>query len=269
MSNLNFPTEIWDMPILEELNKYERLLFIYLFTSPFSNNLGIFRISEKKISMHTQLTSDEVKAHLKSLAKKHNRLFYQSGYVIIPDKLLFGGLNANRKKGIIKDFRQLPVMLIEEILGKDYQPFLKHVNSYLRAYQIIHVNVTNYQPVFKDEKPKVEVVYKYGDFVREIMPFFPEKHQPKTDKNKLIKWHDTVRLLIERDGYSKDQIKEVIIWARNDDFWKRNFYTVNKLRDKVKNQDITVIDYILGKMNDSTHMEISYPEKKSKSSNNF
>jgi len=50
----------WDDPYIESLTPLEKLLYIYLFSNPHVNNLGIMDISQKKISFETGLTLDAV-----------------------------------------------------------------------------------------------------------------------------------------------------------------------------------------------------------------
>lgn len=45
-------------------------------------------------------------------------------------------------------------------------------------------------------------------------------------------WADTYDKLIRIDGRSKDDIKAVCRWARNDAFWRQNFLSPAKLREK-------------------------------------
>ncbi|TSI12652.1 hypothetical protein [Brevibacterium aurantiacum] len=44
--------------------------------------------------------------------------------------------------------------------------------------------------------------------------------------------HDDMRLLIDRDQYTTDQIRYVIGWCQHDNFWKANILSPKKLREK-------------------------------------
>lgn len=55
----------------------------------------------------------------------------------------------------------------------------------------------------------------------------PEHKQPN-----LQKWADDVRLMMERDNRTEEQIRYLIEWAQNDSFWKRNILSIAKLREK-------------------------------------
>ena len=46
------------------------------------------------------------------------------------------------------------------------------------------------------------------------------------------KWADVVRLMIERDKRDAVQIRDVILWAQGNDFWRINILSMGTLRDK-------------------------------------
>lgn len=49
----------------------------------------------------------------------------------------------------------------------------------------------------------------------------------RTKKNR-----DAARLLLDRDGYTPEQVAWIIDWATNDEFWRPNIRSMSKLRDK-------------------------------------
>ncbi len=77
-----------------------------------------------------------------------------------------------------------------------------------------------------NEKDNVNEIVLY----EKICQFFPEKFLP--DKNEKKKWLNDLRLLMERDGLTENEIIDMVKWARQDDFWKANFLSVRKLRKK-------------------------------------
>lgn len=46
----------------------------------------------------------------------------------------------------------------------------------------------------------------------------------------LKKWYDAVRLLVEKDGYTVEQVEIIIRWAQADEFWHSNILSTPKLR---------------------------------------
>ena len=57
----------WTDPFIESLSPQGKLLYIYLFTSPNTSNLGVLEVSKKRISYETGLLEDEVEEHLSAL----------------------------------------------------------------------------------------------------------------------------------------------------------------------------------------------------------
>ena len=46
------------------------------------------------------------------------------------------------------------------------------------------------------------------------------------------KWHDSARLLIDRDGRTEQQVHAAIEWCQADEFWRANILSLPKLREK-------------------------------------
>lgn len=75
--------------------------------------------------------------------------------------------------------------------------------------------------------PEVEILYS------EVLEHFDEDFRPKNDAQKKD-WLDTLDKLIRIDGHTPEQIDQVIKFARGDPFWKINFLSLLKLRQKNK-----------------------------------
>ena len=53
------------------------------------------------------------------------------------------------------------------------------------------------------------------------------------NKNRFIKdWADPIRLLIEKDGRSREEVEAVIVWCQEHSFWKSNIHSGGTLRKK-------------------------------------
>jgi hypothetical protein len=98
----------------------------------------------------------------------------------------------------------------------------------------------NNQLTTKDEasekpvKTKNDANEKYSELLNDLELELPENARKNT-KNERLKKLDTLRKLIEIDNYTPEHIKKMVLWARNDDFWRSNFLSINKLRQKDKN----------------------------------
>lgn len=76
----------WTDPYIESMPPARKLLYIYLFTSPHTNNLGVLNTTTRLIAFETGMTEDEVKEHL-------NVLEQQDGKVALDDGSCGGGLS--------------------------------------------------------------------------------------------------------------------------------------------------------------------------------
>lgn len=73
-----------------------------------------------------------------------------------------------------------------------------------------------------------------NELYNKVVVFFDEDLRPKTDKQK-FDWCDTLDKLVRIDNKTPDIITQVIKKTRMDDFWRKNFMSVMKLRQKDKN----------------------------------
>lgn len=55
---------------------------------------------------------------------------------------------------------------------------------------------------------------------------------PSFKEPNLQTWADHIRLMMERDGRTVEQIKYLIEWSQNNSFWKSNILSTKKLREK-------------------------------------
>lgn len=72
---------------------------------------------------------------------------------------------------------------------------------------------------------------------------------PLTKPNRYA-WADAYDKMVRLDARTKEQVKEVCRWARNDKFWAQNFMSPSKLRDK--KDGVMFFDQFLNKMGGST-----------------
>jgi hypothetical protein len=52
--------------------------------------------------------------------------------------------------------------------------------------------------------------------------------RPKIGK----RWHDACRLMLDRDGYTYEQVEALVIWTQQHDFWQTTILSMPKLREK-------------------------------------
>ena len=79
--------------------------------------------------------------------------------------------------------------------------------------------------------PKNEFSESVNNFYDYVLKYFEEKFIPKTDKQ-ISSWKESIDKLIRIDGYDLKHIHEIIKTFREDNFWKTNFNSLPKLREK-------------------------------------
>lgn len=81
------------------------------------------------------------------------------------------------------------------------------------------------QQKFADDSVEMQLAMYLFSKIKENNP----DHKKLTDSQKQ-KWADSIRLMIERDKRTPQQIHNMIDWCQADDFWKTNILSTAKLR---------------------------------------
>lgn len=85
----------------------------------------------------------------------------------------------------------------------------------------------------KTVKKKGKRVYDKGDieyYLSSYLFYWMLENNPKAKPPNPQKWADIIRLMIERDNRDPEDIKKVIYWSQNHNFWKTNILSTDKLR---------------------------------------
>ncbi|WP_394267854.1 hypothetical protein [Limosilactobacillus vaginalis] len=81
------------------------------------------------------------------------------------------------------------------------------------------------QQKFADDSVEMQLAMYLFSKIKENNP----DHKKLTDSQRQ-KWADSIRLMIERDKRTPQQIQNMIDWCQADDFWKQNILSTAKLR---------------------------------------
>jgi hypothetical protein len=79
-------------------------------------------------------------------------------------------------------------------------------------------------------------------------PVFNERFLPKSEKQRTA-WIQCLEKLVRIDKYSLQEVNRAIIYAREDSFWKKNFLSLLKLRDKDKDGVSYISRFIIAYQN--------------------
>ena len=69
----------WTDPYIESMPPARKLLYIYLFTSPHTNNLGVLNTTARRIAFETGMAEEEVNAHLNVLEQQDGKIALDGG----------------------------------------------------------------------------------------------------------------------------------------------------------------------------------------------
>lgn len=92
------------------------------------------------------------------------------------------------------------------------------------------------------ETLKIEAA-KFIQWLPSVMGYSSYLRDLSTSVKKQKQYMDTYLKL--RLNYSKDEVKAAILFAANDNFWRSNFLSPNKLLDIQKSSGVTYMDYFL------------------------
>lgn len=138
--------------------------------------------------------------------------------------------------------------------NKDYETWKARVKI-AQGGQNCAENYAQNRATQKKRKKKISIKVKqeYLDLVDLLITKMclndPLAKVPDTP-TKREKWADSFRLLIENDKRPIEEVREVLIWCQNDDFWKGNILSAGALRRQfqrlrlqmVRKQEVVMLD---------------------------
>jgi hypothetical protein len=86
----------------------------------------------------------------------------------------------------------------------------------------------------KIKEKKIKKVYseKAVNLTAYLIDLMKQNNPKAKIPSNLDKWYDEMDKLERIDGYTEDQIRDVITWSQNDSFWRANILSATKLREK-------------------------------------
>jgi hypothetical protein len=110
-------------------------------------------------------------------------------------------------------------------------PYNKGFSSFTNSHMMLEVN-----------EDKIDVRYipedEFTVYCREVMDQIAKNHPNRTiltTEKAIQAGADVLRMLDQKDGHPLEQIKEVMDWALQNDFWKNNIFSMSPMRGRSKN----------------------------------
>ena len=113
-------TKVWNDPWFEDLQSNDKLVWLYLLSNQYSNLLGIYEISVKRISYDTSLGAETIRKAFEGF-EMVRKAFHINGYIVVVNWLKNQSMNANMKKNVKQLLSELPADLIKEIENRNFE----------------------------------------------------------------------------------------------------------------------------------------------------
>lgn len=105
-------TRFWDDAYIARLNPTEKLLFLYLLTSPLTTIAGIYELPVKRVAFDTGLPVKEIEQGFSKL-ERDGKILRQEDWIAIVNFVRHQTLNPKVRQGIILELNRSPVELVK------------------------------------------------------------------------------------------------------------------------------------------------------------
>jgi len=109
-------TEFWRDEYIENLDPFERYLYLYCITNPLTNVAGIYKISIKRIAFETGIENNMALKMFKRF-EIDGKIMYADGYLVCRNTIKHQKLNTNIIKGIYQIINECPFHLVKWMIG--------------------------------------------------------------------------------------------------------------------------------------------------------
>lgn len=231
---------MWADSWIEELTPTEKLIWIYLLTGPYTNMLGIYEVSIKRISSDTGVNSDTVKKALEGF-EMVSKCYYFHGHIFITNWIKNQSMNPNMIKSAKNDFIKLPNHIKESLLEKGIESFESLSNGYVIISKIEKENEKEIEDEIEieDEEDYANSSQKSEHTPEEIAIFqkwisWIKENAP--DINKLPEPLTIDQLMKLREAESVEMIQNVMMQMHNYKALKKYKSTYLTLKNWIKRE---------------------------------
>jgi len=151
-------------------------------------------------------------------------------------------MSLRKISSLIDILNNARLIILYSINGENYLQFTKfnelqsirkdsiQEDSPIREVNIIKEKLNKPKPSY----PRIKIlecdIELTNLLLDKILENNPESRARKMTNKQKEGWQNDCRLMREQDGRAVSEIREVIIWAQDDDFWHTNILSMGKLR---------------------------------------
>lgn len=204
-------THFWDDSYIVDLDPIEKLLFLYLLTSPLNNIAGCYEIQTRRIAFDTGIDKDMV-AKILQRFERDEKVYYIEGHVLIINFTKHQKLNHNIVTGINKVIEELPDNIKT---SKAFESLYKAFESLLRASNYLNLNLNLNSNLNKNNNSNVNMnAHRASDDMdtmpeapdtREVVSFFVEKGAEEEEADLFYNYYNS-------QGWRKSNGQYITSW---------------------------------------------------------
>ncbi|MDF2910038.1 MAG: hypothetical protein K0Q56_919 [Sporolactobacillus laevolacticus] len=232
--HVNFWT---DPKILEEMTPEDRYFYLYLLTNPFTTQIGIYQITKKQMAFDLGYSLESVNSLIDRFENHHKLIRFS------PDTreiaiLKWGKYNLNRAGKPILDCveKDLTSVKDQSLISLVAEHITNNAISDL-FLRYVHDTSTSRGQEQEEEQKEENTSCRKNKFSDEHMALanlllllIKENNPNYKVPSSIDKWANDIRLMIERDKRTKEQVEYLIRWSQKDDFWSTVILSPNSLR---------------------------------------
>lgn len=169
-------TAIWSDPFIEELTPQQKLLFIYLITNEKTNMLGVYEVSNRKISFETGISVEDINKAFERF-ETLSKVKRVGNFIILCNFLKNQNFNKNMMKSAIDIYNNLPKELKFSGLELDRNKTNQSFETLCKGFGMV-----------RKVEDEVEDEYEVEDEEKENNDLAPFDLIEKELKNQLDTW---------------------------------------------------------------------------------
>lgn len=241
--------DFWTDPrVLEEMTPEDRYFYLYLLTNPLTTQCGIYQITKKQMAFELGHSMESINSLVDRFENHHQLIKYNpetreiaiikwGKYNLIKGgKPILDCVNAELES--VKD-KSLIQILAPHIANKAIaELFLRYVDDTSNDTPTIRPRNegnnnknNNKNNNIKDSCQKNKFSDEQMALANELLDLIHD-HLPNFKQPNLKKWANDIRLMMERDKRSYEQIDFLIRWSQKNSFWRTNILSPAKLREQ-------------------------------------
>ena len=249
----------WSDPFIEELLPEEKLLYLYLFTSPYTNTLGICQVTLKKIAFETGLDIKTVTDTIYKFASCRKLVIDGNNILIV--KFIKNQCSASDRLATFlkNEFQKIESVKIQDALCIIYPSLFAELHTvsepedtiWIPCQYPMHtlggikvqgtlVEGTLVQGKRVSADPSAEALSsenkipdEYASFAEEYQKSIKEEQgelAPKVTKSLIKSAASEIEKAVRIDGFNFDEIKQALLWAKSNQFWQDKIRSLAQIR---------------------------------------